>query len=163
MINLKQPIISSKPFLIILISLGVAVGFISCNKDEIIVVPEEEEEIKVDPIEIGDYFLLPESIEQLPYLEKEFVTFVDSFGNEVVFEIEEKELELRGPATLFRYDVYEEGDVIEYNFRNQRKEIILSNESLNLTFKIVLRAYPFYGDPESLAIADIRYSMDFFD
>jgi len=83
----------------------------SCGKKDAI----ELAEVIVDPncIDIGEYFLLPESLERIPYNGREGIQFIDSLGNVLQLSIEEfpiNSIELGG--TLFRYDVNVQGDTV---------------------------------------------------
>lgn len=128
----------------------------SCTKEDEMEVEESiMEERRDTTIHIGDYRLLPESLDRIPYLGKEQIVFVDSSNNSIVLEIEERDLFVSNSATLFRYDVFEEGDTVKYTHTRESKYFIITNDSLSLSFSLSLSSRPYYPDPESRAVADV--------
>lgn len=124
----------------------------SCNLDD---------GTDVDPVEglptidIGSYSLLPESIAQIPYVNQSGIIFVDTFGTEVFFSIEEEDVFESSAANYYKYDVFEEGDTVVYEFNTEIKTFNLESTALGMQFRLRLRAMPYYGDPESEAVADV--------
>lgn len=126
----------SKTFLILL----VFVFFSSCNKnDDDTPIPEEEDRYNVD---IGEHFLLIESIEKLPYLGKSNAQFVDSLENQMILTIRESEFISKG--AYFKYNIYEQGDTVTYNYTSEIKYFVLENDSMDLYLYMPLKASPYY-------------------
>jgi hypothetical protein len=124
----------------------------SCNLDDGTDVDPEE---GLPAIDIGSYSLLPESIAQIPYVNQSGIIFVDTFGTEVFFSIEEEDIFESSAANYYKYDVFEEGDTVVYEFNTEIKTFNLVSTALGMQFRLRLRAMPYYGDPESEAVADI--------
>ncbi len=138
------------PFLFLLI----LTLFSACSDDdEMMVIPMEPEGNQ--SIDIGDYSINQSSLESIPYLDKSQIVFIDSTDKETIFEIEESDLLLNSGATFFKYNVFEEGDTVEYPYTSQVKRLVLSSDSLNLRLDLSLTARPYYPDPESRNVADI--------
>ncbi len=139
----------SQRFIILLVSC-LLIFTSSCKKEEVII--EEEEE--TNNIDVGEYSLLPESLELLPYLGKERIVFIDSLGNTTNFQITEFDL-FSSSSTYIKYDIFELGDTVEYDYRAEIKRFSLTNDSLSMTFNMSLSSKPYYNDPESQAVADV--------
>lgn len=97
-----------------------------------------------DCIDIGEYFLLTESLEVMPYLNKKKAQFVDTLGNYIELEINERPLNdiMDSELTIYDYNVHVQGDTVRYKFRNQSKTYSLVNDTLNLYFILTLEAFP---------------------
>lgn len=126
--------------------------FPSCNNDDDAAITPDEGPLTID---IGDYSLLPESIEQIPYLGFSEIVFVDSAGSEAVFSITEQPLFQSSGSKYFKYDVNEPGDTVHYSFRTEIKTLQMDCVDLNMKLRLSLSAKPYYTDPESEAVADI--------
>lgn len=124
----------------------------SCNLDDgTDVAPEEG----LPTIDIGSYSLLPESIAKIPYVNQSGIIFVDTFGTEVFFNVEEEDIFESNGSNYYRYDVFEEGDTVVYEFNTEIKTFNLESTALGMQFRLRLRAMPYYADPESEAVADV--------
>jgi len=124
----------------------------SCNLDDgTDVAPEKG----LPTIDIGSYSLLPESIAQIPYVNQSGIVFVDTFGTEVFFSVEEEDIFESNGSNYYRYDVFEEGDTVVYEFNTEIKTFNLESTALGMQFRLRLRAMPYYADPESEAVADV--------
>lgn len=124
----------------------------SCNLDDgTDVAPEEG----LPTIDIGSYSLLPESIAKIPYVNQSGIIFVDTFGTEVFFSVEEEDIFESNGSNYYRYDVFEEGDTVVYEFNTEIKTFNLESTALGMQFRLRLRAMPYYADPESEAVADV--------
>lgn len=124
----------------------------SCDQDDEAAATPNEGPLTID---IGSYHLQPESIEQIPYLGKSEIVFVDTIGTEVVFNIEEEDLFESIGSKYYTYDVFEEGDTVVYEFNTEVKRFKLESTALDMQFSLSLRATPYYLNPESEAVADI--------
>lgn len=124
---------------------------LSCSDDLPLMMEEAENEF----IHIGEYKLLEESIEQMPYQNFDQVIFVDSLGVELNFSIVNNSIFTSDSSILYRYNVNEIGDTVMYMYSSEVKVITLENEEQNLYFRSTLRAQPFYSDPESGKVADV--------
>lgn len=116
-------------------------------------------------VDIGEFYLLDESIEATPYFGKQYVTFVDSLGNKMKFHIDEKERSLSKTAigTLYRYNVYEQGDTVRYFYTKEYKYCKLTTPSADLGLTISLSAQPYYFGPNNQGVSDklqILYERD---
>jgi hypothetical protein len=122
----------------------------ACSDDEFLMENEES-----NTIEIGDYFLLQENIDRLPYLNKKEIVFIDSNYKKTVFKILENDVFLTVSGTLYKYNIVEEGDTVKYHYRSQIKSFIIKNDSLNMHLSLRLSASPYHIDPESRYVADV--------
>lgn len=119
------------------------------------------DDVGIDPsdkhyIDIGTYELLEESLAMLPYYGKSKTVFVDSTESELVFEIRDLFPGLHTiNVVLTNYDVFEDGDTVQYAYESERETFLLTNDSLTLTFKVDLTATPYSADPESRFVADV--------
>lgn len=105
-------------------------------------------------VDLGKFYLLSESVEQLPYLGMTKATYEDSSGNEVVLIIEEYELKC-DQAGYTKFDVHTLNDTVHYTFETEIKTFLIHNDSLELVFRFSLSADPYFPDPESGAVADV--------
>lgn len=122
----------------------------SCSDEEVPFVPENEEGV----VDIGEYFLLPESISQLPYFNQTGIVFIDSLGDEVVFDIIENELR-DITSTLYKYNVIEVGDTVMYKYTGESISFVIENDVLDMQFNMSLSTQPYYTDPEMGWVADV--------
>lgn len=137
---MKYPIVK----IAIVLLVGLAIG---CNDDE---APE-------DPynIELGDFYLLPESVAQMPYLGKVKAIYVDSLGEEVTMDISETALTSpNGEASFYKYDVYTTGDSVKYTYGAQEKSFELDFEALDLNYSLTLRTTLSINDPTAREVLD---------
>ena len=115
-------------------------------------------------VEIGDYFLLPENLDILPYENKFKVIFTDSLLNHVTFQVSFANTYV-SDAIMYKYNVHTQGDTVKYCYSSQRKTFNLRNDSLGISFSNTVYASPYYSDPESGFIADLMdvYYSDLHD
>ena len=130
------------------LALSLALFQLSCSKDSSDSKPTSE------PIYIGEYTLLNTSLEKFPYTDKSMATYADSLGNTITLSIYEHPL-FMSRGTLYRYDVFMEGDTVMYSYEAEYKSARLFNDDLDLSFQTRLHARPFYSDPESRTVADV--------
>lgn len=121
----------------------------SCNKED--VKAPENDPSKID---LGQFDLLPESFDAIPYQNKTEIIFIDSFQTETTFKLEEFDL-FYVERNLYRYNVFELGDTIIYKHRGQKKLFYADNGALGMRFTIGLKAEPYDQDPSIGAVADI--------
>jgi len=125
--------------------------FVACDDDDITAPP-----VDLYNVDIGSYELLEESLAAYPYTDKTGVLFVDSLGNEMTLTINDLPVfNSSSPATLFRYNVYDQGDTVRYEYFPESKSSQLVNESLDLNLRTSLTTQPYYSDPESMTVADV--------
>ncbi|HMT55103.1 MAG TPA: hypothetical protein PKD16_18855 [Saprospiraceae bacterium] len=125
----------------------------SCSKDSMISDMDNEMDDKYN-VNIGSYKLLQSSIDAMPYLGKKSIVFVDSSANEMVFVINESPI-LEGNVTLFTYNVYQAGDIVNYHYSRQYKTFLISNDSSGLEFICSLESTPYYTEPQKKFVADV--------
>ncbi|MFK8058108.1 MAG: hypothetical protein AB8F78_18415 [Saprospiraceae bacterium] len=131
--------------LFVLLSFGLL--WSACEKEEI----RPESLFKI--VEVGDFELLQESIDQLPYQGKDSVTFVDRDENRLTFQIRESFNPSTQVSTEY-FNVDFPRDTVIYTYGSQSKDFYLSNDSLNLRFYIDLSVYVYDVQSENLEICD---------
>ncbi len=123
----------------------------ACKKEE----AEEPQTPQQDNIvDIGSYSLLESSRNAVPYKGKSSATFIDSIGNELTFPIESS-IGSNFEGCLWKYDVYQPGDAVQYCYKSQNDNYWLRNDARNLDINITLEPRPFYSDPESGKLKDV--------
>jgi len=136
-------LLASKLSFTLLFLLG-CTSFIGCDKN-----------METAVFDVGTYRLLQESIDAIPYISKNGIVFVDANQNETSFSLTESDITTSNGARIYRYDVFEQGDTIRYNYIKEIKTFTAQNDDLNMTFEMRLEAQPYKLDPASKAIADV--------
>lgn len=133
--------------------------YTACNKDDSGFDPNASLYSIVD---IGDFELLQESIDQMPYQGKDSVTFVDRDQKRLVFKIRETFIDGTN-VSIEAFNVNVPRDTVVYRYGSQSKIIYLTNDSLGLRFSLHLSAESLDYDLNNPTVVDRLLGWVYFN
>jgi hypothetical protein len=110
---------------------------LSCQKDAVPIPPTKRPPIQ--EIIIGSSELADTSYTFVPYIGKTAVVFVDSFGEKLTLNIEPFKRSM-GTLTLYKYNVFEQGDTVRYVSSYESYSTHLTNYEQQLDIWLFLKA-----------------------
>ena len=105
-------------------------------------------------VDLGDFNLLPASLEASPYSGKNAVFFENNLGELIEFKITEKNI-LNLDGLFIDYNVEVDGDTVSYCYTVQRKAFTLTSEEPILEFDLFLEARPYFANIVEMQSADV--------
>lgn len=142
-----------KYFLIFIFTTGLILH--SCKGDDDFVTEDAyENSLGTCDEDLGDFNMLPESLNITPYQDKSKIIFENATGEKKEFNILEKN-PLNIDGLFLDYNVFMDGDTVGYCFTTQRKQFIISNLELDIQFEINIETRPYYASLEDKLMADV--------
>lgn len=103
---------------------------------------------------LGDFNLLDDSFSASTYNGKNTVVFENEHGEIAEFVVSEKNI-LNQDGLFYDYNVMTDGDTLAYCYTEQRKQFILTCESLDLEFEVNIEVKPYFADLQKMQVADV--------